>query len=55
MIADSWFRGMRCVIGMSKLGFKATTMIKTITTIYYKHELKDKNKLRLYTNGVTCG
>ena len=29
MITDSWFVGIRCVLGMSKLVLQAITMIKT--------------------------
>ena len=31
VIADSWFGGIRCVIGLSKLGLQDITMIKTGT------------------------
>ena len=31
VIADIWFRGIRCVLGMSKLDLQAITIIKTGT------------------------
>ena len=34
VIVDSWFIGIRYVIGLSKLGFRAITMIKTGTAGY---------------------
>ena len=42
MIADSWFAGIRCVMGLSKLGLRDTTTIKTGTAGYRKQELQDK-------------
>ena len=42
MVADSWFGGIRCALGMSKLGLQAITMIKTGTAGYRKQELQDK-------------
>ena len=36
VIADSWFGGIRCVLGLSKLGFQAITMIKTVNVGYCK-------------------
>ena len=44
MIADSWFGGIRCVLGLSKLGLQDITMIKTGTAGYRKRELQDKLK-----------
>ena len=44
MIADSWFGGIRCVLGLYKLGFQAIKIIKTGTAGYRKRELQDKLK-----------
>ena len=42
MIADSWFGGIRCLLGLSKLGLQAITMIKTGTAGYRKQEFQEK-------------
>ena len=44
MIADSWFGGIRCLLGLSKLGLQAITMIKTGTARYCKQEFQEKLK-----------
>ena len=44
VIVDSWFGYIKCVLGISKFGFQAITMIKTGTKGYYKQELQDKLK-----------
>ena len=36
MITDSWFGVIRCVLGLSKLGLQAITIIKDGATCYYK-------------------
>ena len=44
MVADSWFVGIRCVLGLSKLGLQAINIIKTVTAGYCKQELQGKLK-----------
>ena len=36
VIVDSWFGYIKCVLGISKFGFQAITMIKTVNVGYCK-------------------